>query len=110
MPLGRSEDVQCLKVREQRRRDARHTAAGALRRDWLDCLASSLCNEGSGPNGRNGRDPAVDQEVCPDHVRRLVGSPAAKIKQWLAFAQCPIRVAQGIGNVLWPMTFRRREA
>src|SRR3989454_11699875 len=27
-----------------------------------------------------------------------------------AFARCPIRVAQGIRNVLWPMTFRRREA
>src|SRR5258705_11857055 len=65
---------------------------------------------GSDPNRRNGRDPAVDQEVCPDHVRRLVRSPAAKIKQWLAFARCPIRVAQGIGNVLWPMTFRGREA
>src|SRR5258705_10609658 len=65
---------------------------------------------GSDPNGGNGRDPAVDQEVCPDHVRRLVRNPAAKIKQWLAFARCPIRVAQGIGNVLWPMTFRRREA
>ena len=22
--------------------------------------------------GRNGRDPAVDQEVCPDDVRRIV--------------------------------------
>src|SRR5713101_3833443 len=40
----------------------------------------------------------------------LVRSPAAKIKQWLAFARCPIRVAQGISNVLWPMAFRRRQA
>src|SRR5262249_4665691 len=35
---------------------------------------------------------------------------AAKIKQWLAFARCPVRVAQGIRNVLWPIAFRRREA
>src|SRR6478672_12062137 len=27
---------------------------------------------GSGAHGRNGRDPAVDQEVCPDDVRRIV--------------------------------------
>jgi hypothetical protein len=27
---------------------------------------------GSGANGRNGRGPAVDQEVCPDGVRRIV--------------------------------------
>src|SRR5205823_8042500 len=26
----------------------------------------------SGANGRNGRGPAVDQEVCPDDVRRIV--------------------------------------
>src|SRR3989442_500888 len=26
----------------------------------------------SGAHGRNGRDPAVDQEVCPDDVRRIV--------------------------------------
>src|SRR6266850_7866029 len=110
MPLGRSEDVQCLKVREQRRRDARHTAAGALRQDWIGCLASSLCNEAQAPTAEMAVTPAVDREACPDHVRRLVRSPAAKIKQWLAFARCPIRVAQGIANVLWPMTFRRREA
>jgi len=53
---------------------------------------------------------------APAWIRRigqrdpLVCSPAAKIKQWLAFAWSPIRVAQGIRNVLWPMTFRRREA
>src|SRR6266853_6360451 len=28
--------------------------------------------QGSGAHGRNGRDPAVDQEVCPDDVRRIV--------------------------------------
>src|SRR5262249_44388312 len=27
---------------------------------------------GSGAHGRNGRDPAADQEVCPDAVRRIV--------------------------------------
>src|SRR5258708_18866866 len=27
---------------------------------------------GSGGHGRNGRDPSVDQEVCPDDVRRIV--------------------------------------
>src|SRR5260370_28779319 len=27
---------------------------------------------GSGAHRRNGRDPAVDQEVCPDDVRRIV--------------------------------------
>src|SRR2546429_3262716 len=27
---------------------------------------------GSGAHARNGRDPAVDQEVCPDDVRRIV--------------------------------------
>src|SRR6266705_295459 len=27
---------------------------------------------GSGAHGRNGRDPAVDQEVCADDVRRIV--------------------------------------
>ena len=26
----------------------------------------------SGTHGRNGRDPAVDQEVCPDDVSRIV--------------------------------------
>ena len=26
----------------------------------------------SSAHGRNGRDPAVDQEVCPDDVRRIV--------------------------------------
>src|SRR5713226_1714629 len=34
--------------------------------------ASTLCKRGSGAHGRNGRDPAVDQEVCPDDVRRIV--------------------------------------
>lgn len=49
------------------------------------------------PSNRSQQDP-------------LVCSPAAEIKQWLAFARCPIGVAQGIRNVLWPMTFRRRES
>src|SRR5262245_14052023 len=35
--------------------------------DGLDSL-----QRGSGAHGRNGRGPAVDQEVCPDDVRRIV--------------------------------------
>src|SRR6516225_1610357 len=31
-----------------------------------------LSARGSSAHGRNGRDPAVDQEVCPDDVRRIV--------------------------------------
>ena len=27
---------------------------------------------GSGAHGGNGRDPAVDQEVCPDDVRKII--------------------------------------
>src|SRR5262249_49847222 len=34
--------------------------------------ASISLQRGSGAHGRNGRDPAVDQEVCPDDVRRIV--------------------------------------
>src|SRR5262245_15190232 len=38
-----------------------------------DCsVATELSVGGSGAHGRNGRDPAVDQEVCPDDVRRIV--------------------------------------
>ena len=65
MPLGRSEDVQCLKVREQRRRDARHTAAGALRQDWLDCLASSLCNEAQAPTAEMAVTPPSIGKPAP---------------------------------------------
>src|SRR6266567_9448606 len=36
-------------------------------RNGLDSL-----QRGSGAHARNGRDPAVDQEVCPDDVRRIV--------------------------------------
>src|ERR1700731_693085 len=36
-------------------------------RNGLDSL-----QRGSGAHARNGRDPAVDQEVCPDDVRRVV--------------------------------------
>src|SRR5215470_10522500 len=35
-------------------------------------LKSPLSTTRSGAHGRNGRDPAVDQEVCPDDVRRIV--------------------------------------
>src|SRR5215472_8488107 len=36
-------------------------------RNGLDSM-----QRGSGAHARNGRDPAVDQEVCPDDVRRVV--------------------------------------
>jgi len=35
-------------------------------------LEANKFADGSGAHGRNGRDPAVDQEVCPDDVRRIV--------------------------------------
>src|SRR2546430_8532410 len=62
--------------------------------DWSSDVCSSDLVD---PSNRSQHDP-------------LVRSPAAEIEQWLAFARCPIRVAQGIRNVVWPMTFRRREA
>src|SRR5262245_19631924 len=34
--------------------------------------ASAALQRGSGAHTRNGRDAAVDQEVCPDHVRGIV--------------------------------------
>jgi hypothetical protein len=33
---------------------------------------SASLQGGSCAHGRNGRDPSVDQEVCPDDVRRIV--------------------------------------
>src|SRR5262249_60457344 len=63
----------------------------------LRACSTTLLHSSVDPSNRSQHDP-------------LVRSPAAKIKQWLAFARCPIRVAQGIRNVLWPMTFRRRGA
>src|SRR5262245_29378053 len=43
---------------------------------------------GSGAHGRNGRDPAVDQEICPDDVRRIVPREV----------NCQLRDFQRIGN------------
>src|SRR5713226_9815849 len=45
---------------------------------------------GSGTHPRNGRDPAVDQEVCPDHVRRIVRREV----------NCQLRDFQRIGHPL----------
>src|SRR5712664_2595424 len=45
---------------------------------------------GSGAHGRNGRDPAVDQEVCPDDVRRVVRREV----------DCQLRDFQRIGDPL----------
>src|SRR5262249_18289069 len=45
---------------------------------------------GSGANGRNGRDPAVDQEVCPDDIRRFVRREV----------NCQLRDFQRIGHPL----------
>src|SRR5260221_6570823 len=45
---------------------------------------------GSGAHGRNGRDPAVDREVCPDDVRRIVRREV----------NCQLRDFQRIGDPL----------
>src|SRR5437879_3896919 len=45
---------------------------------------------GSGAHARNGRDPAVDQEVCPDDVRRIVRREV----------DCQLRDFQRIGHPL----------
>src|SRR5258706_10632432 len=44
----------------------------------------------SGAHARNGRDPAVDQEVCPDDVRRIVRHEV----------NCQLRDFQRIGDPL----------
>src|SRR6516162_3945083 len=54
-------------------------------RRGLDSLQRS-----SGAHGRNGRDPAVDQEVCPDDVRRIVRREV----------NCQLRDFQRIGHPL----------
>src|SRR5437763_16848362 len=45
---------------------------------------------GSGAHGPNGRDPAVDQEICPDDVRRIVRREV----------YCQLRDFQRIGHPL----------
>src|SRR5437879_11470626 len=54
-------------------------------RNGLDSL-----QRGSSAYGRNGRDPAVDQEVCPDNVRRIVRREV----------NCQLRDFQRIGDPL----------
>src|SRR4029453_586103 len=54
-------------------------------RNSLDSL-----QRGSGAHARNGRDPAVDQEVCPDDVRRIVRREV----------NCQLRDFQRIGHPL----------
>src|SRR5262245_39901825 len=49
-----------------------------------------LSARGSGAHGRNGRDPAVDQEICPDDVRRIVRRQV----------NCQLRDFQRIGHPL----------
>src|SRR5712671_6330622 len=60
---------------------------GARLTTWrgLDSL-----QRGSGAHGRNGRDPAVDQEVCPDDIRRIVRREV----------NCQLRDFQRIGDPL----------
>src|ERR1700736_4565508 len=59
--------------------------------DFLSCCRSlhSLQRD-SGAHARNGRDPAVDQEVCPDDVRRIVRREV----------NCQLRDFQRIGHPL----------
>src|SRR5215475_8514199 len=61
---------------------------GACRRGNRNGLDS--LQRGSGAHGRNGRDPAVDQEVCPDDVRRIVRREV----------NCQLRDFQRIGHPL----------
>src|SRR5215475_10215556 len=52
--------------------------------------ASTLLQRGSGAHGGNCRDPAVDQEVCPDDIRRIVRREV----------NCQLRDFQRIGHPL----------
>src|SRR5260370_5644641 len=52
--------------------------------------ASTALHRGSSAHGRNGCDPAVDQEVCPDDVRRIVRRQV----------NCQLRDFQRIGDPL----------
>src|SRR6516165_7974906 len=71
---------------------------------------------GSGANGRNGRCPAVDQEVCPDDVRRIVRSEVncqlrdfQRIGQPLARIVCPQQSLNRIAPLFaWETTEHRR--
>src|SRR5215831_15334488 len=58
-------------------------------RPWAGRGLDSL-QRGSGAHTRNGRDPTVDQEVCPDDVRRIVRREV----------NCQLRDFQRIGYAL----------
>src|SRR6516164_3187202 len=71
---------------------------------------------GSGAHGRNGRGPAVDQEVCPDDVRRIVRREVNcqlrdfdRIGQPLARIVCPQQPLDRIALLFaWETTEHRR--
>src|SRR5215471_8783219 len=71
---------------------------------------------GSGAHARNGRDPAVDQEVCPDDVRRIVRREVncqlrdfPRIGQPLARIVCPQQPLDRIALLFaWETTEHRR--
>src|ERR1700730_2230266 len=75
----------------------RHVGPSPL--DWVDLIEFGAdfsrngldsLQRGSGAHGRNGRDPAVDQEVCPNDVRRIVRREV----------NCPLRDSQRIRDPL----------
>src|SRR5262245_13799308 len=79
----RDEETHCyLRLRSQA---VRAVPCLSGNRNGLDSL-----QRGSGAHGRNGRDPAVDQEVCPDDVRRIVRREV----------NCQLRDFQRIGHPL----------
>src|SRR5260370_35135460 len=57
---------------------------------FLGTNSSTVIGGGSGAHGRNGRDPAVDQEVCPDDIPRIVRREV----------NCQLRDFQRIGDPL----------
>src|SRR5262249_49517666 len=71
---------------------------------------------GSGAHGRNRRGPAVDQEVCPDDVRRIVRREVYgqlrdfhRIGQPLARIVCPQQSLDRIALLFaWETTEHRR--
>src|SRR5205823_12544571 len=71
---------------------------------------------GSGAHDRNGRDPAVDQEVCPDDVRGIVRREVNcqlrdfhRIGQPLARIVCPQQPLDRITLLFaWETTEHRR--
>src|SRR5215475_6453593 len=80
-------------------------------RNGLDSL-----QRGSGAHRRNGRGPAVDQEVCPDDVRRIVRREVNcqlrdfhRIGQPLARIVCPQQPLDRIALLFaWETTEHRR--